>query len=71
VAEEHPWNHHHAASEELLATLGRGFCTPIYRKDGGQRVAQGAMEVGTTSLPVRISAYDRLSRPSAQSKPQI
>jgi hypothetical protein len=47
------------------------FCYPFCPKDGGQRVTQGALEVGTTSSPVRISAYDRLSRPGARSEPQV
>jgi hypothetical protein len=35
--------------------------TPTCPMNGGQRVAQGALEVGTTSSLVRISTYDRLS----------
>jgi hypothetical protein len=37
----------------------------------GQRAAQGALEVGTTSSPVRISTCDWLSRPGARSEPQM
>jgi hypothetical protein len=40
-------------------------------RTGGQRAAQGALEVGTTSSPVRISTCDWLSRPGAWSEPQI
>jgi hypothetical protein len=45
--------------------------TPIYSKDRGQTVTQGALEVRMASSPMWISAYDRFSRLGARSEPQV
>jgi hypothetical protein len=63
VTEEHPRYHRHATGGEFLTTLGKGL--------RGQRATQGALGTGMTSLPVGISAYDRLSRLGVQSEPQV
>jgi hypothetical protein len=58
-------------TESSLQHWKASILTPVRPKDGGQRAAQGAIEVGMTYSLARILAYDRLSRPGTRSDPQV
>jgi hypothetical protein len=47
------------AESSLQHRVEASVSTPIYPKDGGHGAPQGALEAGTASSPVRISAYDQ------------
>jgi hypothetical protein len=50
MAKEHSCQCHHTASREFPATSSQGLCfAPICQMDGGQRAAQGTLDLGMTS----------------------
>jgi hypothetical protein len=63
-----------AATQQAESSLQHRVKVSILNLDRskarGQRATQGALEVGTASSPTRISAYDQLVHPGAQSESQ-
>jgi hypothetical protein len=59
------------AESPLQHWVEASVSNPICSKDGAQRATQGAPEAEMGSTSVRTLAYDRLSRPSTRSEPQV
>jgi hypothetical protein len=72
VAKKHPRYCRRAAGGELLAASGRGLHFDPHPSQGrGTKGCPVAPEAGMASSSARISSCDWLSRPSAQSEPQV